>query len=34
MSESSYKTLEINDGSLTPLALFGDKKNDLNDFSQ
>lgn len=30
MSESSYKTLEINDGSLTPLALFGDKKTDSN----
>jgi CMP-N,N'-diacetyllegionaminic acid synthase len=30
MSESSYKTLEIHDGNLTPLALFGDTKMDSN----
>jgi CMP-N,N'-diacetyllegionaminic acid synthase len=30
MSESSYKTLEINNGSLTPLFLFGDAKIDSN----
>jgi N-acylneuraminate cytidylyltransferase len=30
MSESSYKTLEIHDGNLTPLALFGDTKTDSN----
>ena len=30
MSESSYKTLEINDGSLTPLTLFGDSELDTN----
>jgi N-acylneuraminate cytidylyltransferase len=30
MSESSYKTLEIHDGILTPLALFGDTKMDSN----
>ena len=30
MSESSYKTLEINDGVLTPLSLFGDSEIDTN----
>ncbi len=30
MSESSYKTLEINDGVLTPLTLFGNSKLDTN----
>lgn len=30
MSESSYKTLEINDGVLTPLTLFGDAEVDTN----
>ncbi len=30
MSESSYKTLEIQNGSLVPLALFGDAKTDSN----
>lgn len=30
MSESSYKTLEINKGILTPLTLFGDSKVDTN----
>jgi len=30
MSESSYKTLEIRNGHLTPLALFGDAKTDSN----
>ena len=30
MSESSYKTFEINNGSLTPLFLFGDAKIDSN----
>jgi CMP-N,N'-diacetyllegionaminic acid synthase len=30
MSESSYKTLEIHDGSLTPLALFGGVETDSN----
>ena len=28
MSESSYKTLEINDGTLTPLSLFNDEQFD------
>lgn len=30
MSESSYKTLEIRNGSLTPLALFDDAETDAN----
>lgn len=30
MSESSYKTFEINNGSLTPLFLFGDAEIDSN----
>jgi len=30
MSESSYKTLEINDGKLTPLSLFNNKGLDVN----
>jgi CMP-N,N'-diacetyllegionaminic acid synthase len=30
MSESSYKTLEINNGNLTPLAIFGDTQTDAN----
>jgi len=30
MSESSYKTLEINNGTLTPLLLFGDSELDTN----
>jgi CMP-N,N'-diacetyllegionaminic acid synthase len=30
MSESSYKTLEINDGILTPLSLFGNSEIDTN----
>ncbi|MDC1007657.1 acylneuraminate cytidylyltransferase family protein [Gammaproteobacteria bacterium] len=30
MSESSYKTLEINDGTLTPLSLFNDERLDAN----
>ena len=30
MPESSYKTLEINNGSLTPLLLFGDTEIDSN----
>ena len=30
MPESSYKTLEINNGNLTPLSLFGDMRIDSN----